>query len=82
MHRVFNTSGTCSVQIEFDIDDEGCLHNIRYLGGCDGNLKAIGLLAEGKNASEVADLLGGLRCGFKQTSCGDQLSKAIREAGY
>lgn len=82
MHKVYNTSGTCSVQLEFDIDDEGLIHNIRYLGGCDGNLKAVGLLAEGKKASDVADLLGGLRCGFKPTSCGDQLARAIREAGY
>ncbi|MDD7409472.1 MAG: TIGR03905 family TSCPD domain-containing protein [Anaerovoracaceae bacterium] len=82
MHQVYNTSGTCSVQLEFDIDENGLIHNIKYLGGCDGNLKAIGLLAEGKKASEIADTLEGLRCGFKQTSCGDQLSKAIRQAGF
>lgn len=82
MHKTYKTKGTCSVKIDFDIDDQGRIHNIEYIGGCNGNLKALGILAEGRPAGEIADLLGGVTCGFRQTSCGDQLSEAIRQAGY
>lgn len=69
-------SGVCSRQITFDIID-GKLHNVRFLGGCPGNLLAIGKLVEGKDAREIAELLAGNDCGNKGTSCADQLSKAI-----
>ena len=69
----------CSKEIQFDIVD-GKLHNVRYTGGCNGNLKAIGKLCEGKDAEEIADLLAGNTCGERPTSCADQLSKAIRKA--
>lgn len=69
-------SGVCSRQITFDIID-GKLHNVRFLGGCPGNLLAIGKLVEGKDAREIAELLAGNKCGNKGTSCADQLSKAI-----
>lgn len=69
-------SGVCSRQITFDIID-GKLHNVRFLGGCPGNLLAIGKLVEGKDAREFAELLAGNDCGNKGTSCADQLSKAI-----
>lgn len=82
MHKTYRTNGTCSVQIDFDIDDQGKIHDVTYLGGCNGNLKAIGKLVEGQDAAHVADILGGIRCGFKNTSCGDQLAEAIHEAGY
>jgi uncharacterized protein (TIGR03905 family) len=82
MHKTYKTKGTCSVRIDFEIDEQGRIHDITYLGGCDGNLKAVGILAEGRPASEVAALLRGITCGFKKTSCGDQLASAIREAGY
>lgn len=75
----YKTHGTCSSKIDFEIED-GKLHNVRYTGGCNGNLKAIGTLVEGKDALEIADLLEGNTCGFKSTSCADQLSKAIKEA--
>ncbi len=80
MEYSYKTQGTCSQYIFFDIDDEKKLHNVRFLGGCDGNLKSIGKLVEGKDAAEISDMLSGVRCGSKMTSCGDQLSKAIREA--
>lgn len=67
--------------IEFDVDEAGRLHNVAFRGGCDGNLKAIGKLVEGKDASETAALLEGNTCGFRPTSCADQLSRAIMEAG-
>ena len=79
-HCTYATQGTCSCQIDFDLDDEGKLRNVSFLGGCNGNLKGIGLLCEGKDAKEIADLLEGNTCGFKDTSCPDQLSKALNEA--
>ena len=80
MEYSYKTKGTCSQVIFFDIDEEKRLHNVRFLGGCDGNLKSIGLLVEGQDAEKVSNMLSGVRCGFKDTSCGDQLSRAIREA--
>ena len=75
-HVSFKTSGTCAVLIDFDVED-GKLHNVKFLGGCNGNLKAIGKLDEGKDSKEVADILRGNTCGMKGTSCADQLAKAI-----
>lgn len=77
-HVTFKPSGVCAMQIDFDIDDENKLHNVAFIGGCNGNLKAIGLLTEGKDADEVADILEGNICGFRSTSCADQLSQAIK----
>ena len=75
-HVTFTPKGVCAMQIDFDVDD-GKLHNVRFIGGCNGNLKAIGRLVEGKDAKEVADILRGNTCGMKSTSCADQLAKAI-----
>lgn len=71
--------GVCSKQIDFEIKD-GKLHNVRFVGGCNGNLKAIGRLVEGADAAQIASLLRGNDCGGRGTSCADQLSKAISEA--
>lgn len=71
--------GVCSKQIDFEINN-GKLHNVRFVGGCNGNLKAIGRLVEGADASQIAALLQGNDCGGRGTSCADQLSKAISEA--
>ena len=79
MQHEYRPRGVCSTRIYFDVTD-GLLHNVRFDGGCSGNLKAIGLLAEGKPAEEIASLLDGNTCGFKSTSCADQLSRAIRQA--
>lgn len=70
----------CSKQINFSVDDEGKLHNVEFIGGCPGNLLAIGKLVEGKDAKEIADLLRGNLCGARGTSCADQLSIAIDKA--
>ena len=78
-HHTFATKGVCASQIDFDIED-GCLYNVAFTGGCNGNLKAIGKLVEGKPAAEIADVLRGNICGFRNTSCADQFSKAIDEA--
>ena len=79
-HKTFAPKGVCSVQIDFDIDENKKLHNVKFVGGCNGNLKAIGKLVECKDAAEIADILRGNQCGVRETSCADQLAKAIDEA--
>ena len=74
----YSTKGTCSRQILFDIDENNKMHNVRFIGGCGGNLQGIAKLVEGKDADEVETLLAGIRC-RNNTSCPDQLSKAIGE---
>ena len=74
----FETSGTCSTKICFGIED-GKLHSVKFEDGCDGNLKALGVLVEGMDAVEIHKKLNGLRCGNKETSCADQLAKAIEQ---
>ena len=78
-HVTYNPTRVCSTKIDFDIDSEGKIHNVKYLGGCNGNLKAIGKLVEGKDAKEIAAILRGNDCGGRGTSCADQLAKAIDE---
>ena len=75
-HVSFTPKGVCSMQIDFDIEN-GKLHNVEFFGGCNGNLKAIGKLVEGKDAKEIANLLRGNDCHMKGTSCADQFAKAI-----
>ncbi|MCR4792940.1 MAG: TIGR03905 family TSCPD domain-containing protein [Lachnospiraceae bacterium] len=75
-HVTYAPSGVCSKQIDFDIED-GKIRNLVYVGGCNGNLKAVGKLVEGKDAKEIADMLRGNLCGVRGTSCADQLAKAI-----
>ena len=77
MHE-YKTSGTCSSKIRFDIKD-GKIYNLSFEDGCKGNLKALGVLAEGADAKEIAAKLKGLTCGRKQTSCADQLARAIEQ---
>jgi len=76
--KVFMTKGTCSRKITFDYEN-GKMYNLKFEGGCPGNLLAIGKLCEGRDLKEVATLLEGNTCGAKKTSCADQLSKAIME---
>jgi uncharacterized protein (TIGR03905 family) len=76
----FITSGVCARKITFDIDNEGKVRNVSFLGGCPGNLKAISKLVEGMDAARVVELLDGNTCGMKTTSCGDQLAKALKGA--
>lgn len=74
----YKTSGVCSREINFEVVD-GKLHNVSYVGGCNGNLQGIGRLVEGMDIDEAIKRLEGIRCGFKSTSCPDQLSKALKE---
>ena len=80
MSYVYKTKGTCSKSITFERDEQNRIHNIKFEGGCDGNLKAIPRLVEGMTVDEVERRIGGIQCGMKGTSCGDQLAKALREA--
>ena len=75
----YTPRGVCSRNISFEIED-GKLHNVKFLGGCHGNLLAIGKLVEGADARKTAELLKNNICGCKGTSCADQLSKAIIQA--
>ena len=70
--------GTCSRQILFDVDQEGKMHNVRFIGGCGGNLQGIARLVEGKSINEIEKTLKGIRC-KGDTSCPDQLARAIAE---
>ncbi len=76
---VYRTHGTCSTQIQFDLVD-GRIYNVNFTGGCNGNLKGICSLVEGMDAKAVISKLEGICCGFKSTSCPDQLAQAIKQA--
>ena len=75
----YKTKGTCSSQIDFDLKD-GKVHNVRFTGGCNGNLKAIPKLVQGLTVEQVEEKLSGISCSGRPTSCGDQLAKACRAA--
>lgn len=79
MKYSYKTQGTCSTQIAFDIDGD-VITNIEFTGGCNGNLKAISKLCNGMTVDEIEGKLLGNTCGFKNTSCADQLAKAVRAA--
>ncbi len=79
MNYTYRTSGTCSVQINFDINDD-VITNVSFLGGCNGNLKAISKLVDGMTVGQIEEKLLGNTCGMRPTSCADQLAKAVRAA--
>ena len=74
---IYEPKGTCSQLIEIKTED-GMIHEVKYTGGCPGNLLAIGELVKGMKVSEAIDRLDGIRCGNKRTSCGDQLAQALK----
>ena len=78
MEYTYKTSGTCASKIDFDLED-GLVKNVRFTGGCNGNLKAIAALVEGEPKEKVIKILKGIKCGLKNTSCSDQLAKALEE---
>lgn len=75
----FTPHGVCSRKINFNLDDNGCIHDLKFEGGCNGNLKAIGKLCEGEKAEKIIGILKGNTCGPRNTSCADQLAKALEE---
>ncbi|MGM9971318.1 MAG: TIGR03905 family TSCPD domain-containing protein [Anaeroplasmataceae bacterium] len=76
--KIYKPTGVCSKQISFEYED-GKMHNLAFIGGCNGNLKAIAKLCEGMELTKIVEILEGNTCGFKNTSCADQLTKAIKE---
>ena len=76
----YNTRGTCSMMIDFDLDENGVIGDVTFTGGCNGNLKGISKLVKGRRADEIIGLLKGTTCGFKRTSYPDQLAKALENA--
>lgn len=79
MHYSYKTKGTCAREISFDINGD-VITNVRFVGGCPGNLKAIPILVEGMTVDEIESKLKDVKCGLKNTSCAGQLAKAVREA--
>ena len=79
MQYEYKTKGTCSQKIFFEIED-GKVMNVQFLGGCNGNLQGISSLVNGMDVDMVISRLEGIHCGFKPTSCPDQLAKALKEA--
>lgn len=78
-HIEYKTSGTCSRMVILDIED-GVVTDCSFVGGCAGNTAGVASLVKGMKTEDVIAKLKGIRCGFKQTSCPDQLAKAIEEA--
>jgi hypothetical protein len=75
----YKTHGTCASAIHFTKTDDGRITDISFDGGCNGNLKAVSILCDGMTPEEIASKLLGNRCGFKNTSCADQLAKAVTQ---
>ena len=73
----YNPSGVCSKQMNIEIDDEGIIRKVQIVGGCAGNTQGVSRLVEGMNAKEAAERIRGIKCGFKATSCPNELAKAI-----
>ncbi|MBQ4538679.1 MAG: TIGR03905 family TSCPD domain-containing protein [Oscillospiraceae bacterium] len=76
----YNTSGTCSKKIILELSEDNVIESVKFIGGCHGNLQGISSLVKGMKADEVVARLEGIKCGFKSTSCPDQLSKAVKQA--
>jgi len=75
----YQTTNTCSRSITFELDENNLIHNVSFEGGCNGNLKAISKLVEGKNKDEIIKILKGNTCGPRNTSCADQLAQALEK---
>lgn len=79
MTYTYRTKGTCSSHITFDLEGNK-VTNVKFISGCNGNLQGISKLVDGMTVEEISEKLSGIRCGFKNTSCPDQLAKAVAEA--
>lgn len=74
----YKTNGVCSMRISFEVEDHK-VHDVRFVGGCNGNLQGIGRLVEGMDIDEAISRLEGIKCGMKRTSCPDQLARALKQ---
>lgn len=79
MNYTYRTKGTCSQAIEFEIIDNK-VRNVRFIGGCSGNTQGVSRLIEGMDVEEAISRIDGIRCGFRPTSCPDQLATALKKA--
>ena len=79
MRYSYRTKGVCSTQINFDLEGD-VVRNVEFISGCNGNLKAISKLVDGMTVGRIEELLKGNTCGWKPTSCADQLAIAVRQA--
>ena len=75
----YKTSGTCSKEIIFEVED-GIVTSVTFVGGCPGNTKGVATLCKGRPVNELITLLEGIKCGPRPTSCPDQLAKALKQA--
>ena len=75
---IYKTKGTCSTMIDVELKD-GVIDSVKFTGGCNGNLQGISALVKGMKPEEAISRLKGIRCGFKPTSCPDQLAQALEE---
>ncbi len=75
----YQPRGVCSRKIYFNVAEDGTLHDVSFEGGCNGNLQGIGALVEGMDIEEAISRLAGISCGYKGTSCPDQLAQALIE---
>lgn len=75
----YKTKGVCSMAIQYEIDDEQKVRNVKFIGGCSGNTQGVAKLVEGMPAKEVISRLEGIKCGKRPTSCPDQLAMALKE---
>ena len=80
MTHKFKTGGVCAREVSFELAEDGTVHGIEFTGGCNGNLKAIARILEGWSYKDVIARTEGNTCGFKTTSCADQLAKALKAA--
>jgi uncharacterized protein TIGR03905 len=78
LHMIYKTKGTCSTSIDVELKD-GVIDSVKFTGGCNGNLQGISALVKGMKPEEAISRLNGIRCGFKPTSCPDQLAHALEE---
>ncbi|MBQ4582834.1 MAG: TIGR03905 family TSCPD domain-containing protein [Oscillospiraceae bacterium] len=79
MTYTYRPKGVCSQRMTIELED-GVIRDVQILGGCNGNLQGIAALVRGMKAQEAIERMRGIRCGFKNTSCPDQLAKALEEA--
>ena len=75
---IYKTKGTCSTMIDVELKD-GVIDSVKFTGGCNGNLQGISALVKGMKPEEAISRIKGIRCGFKPTSCPDQLAHALEE---
>ena len=78
MQYTYQTRGVCSRKITFDLEDD-CVKNVRFLGGCSGNTQGVARLIDGMDIDEAISRIEGIQCGFRPTSCPDQLAQALKE---